>query len=207
MEAWTLIKDILKSPFGSFAFVFSIMIFTYWLTHFISTWIATYKAEHGTLKKTTDKMDVTMDEIRRELSFIKGSIDVINKMSVSTTQSRSPISLTDLGHQVASKLNAESLIALNWDKIFMNLEINICDKNAYDIQVYCMERVAVEPEKFFDREALSQIKLLAYNEGNPFQYYSNVLAVLIRDKYLSIKGIDHSQIDANDPSLTRPKEG
>ena len=86
-------------------------------------------------------------------------------------------------------------------KIFKNLVSSIFDKNAYDIQQYCIETAAVEPEKFFAKADLDKLKQFAFNQGNPFQYYSSMFGIIIRDKYLQIKGISISEVDINDPKL------
>ncbi|MDD2798152.1 MAG: hypothetical protein PHV20_06120 [Bacteroidales bacterium] len=194
-----LLRTILTSDFGSFSFVASILALAFWLTHWVTKRITEIKSEHSTLSKTVSKMESHVDDIRKDLSYMKGSIDIIRSGANPATQSHSPISLTTIGEKIRDDLNANDLIAKNWDKIFATLEKNICDKNAYDIQEYCMETAAVEPEKLFDDKTLTIIKSYAYKQGNPFQYYSGVFAVLIRDKYLGIKGIDVSEVDANDP--------
>jgi hypothetical protein len=82
--------------------------------------------------------------------------------------------------------------------------MNVGNKNAYDIQEYCNMTAAVELEKFISNEDIENLKQFAYKEGNPLMYYSTIFAILIRDKYLSIKGIDVSDVDKNDPFQNPP---
>ncbi len=210
-----LIRDILTSDAGSFPFVFALMILAFWLVHWVTKKVTTINSEHSELTKTTTKIDTHIDEVRKDLSFLKGvinnndvdemrkdlsylkgSFDIIRSGANPLTKSKSPISLTEKGLEVAEKINARDIIANNWEKIYADLESNICDKNAYDIQEYCIETASVEPERFFDKDTLSKLKDFAYNEGRPLQYYGGMLGVLIRDKYLNIKGIDVSEVDA-----------
>lgn len=200
-----LIRDILCSPSGSFASVFSLFALAFWLTHWVTKRVTQIKSDHGSLSKNVGDMDHNIDEIRRDLSYLKGTVDVIRLGVPDLTKSHSPISLTEKGIEVALELKSESIIARNWTRIYNDLEAKICDKNAYDIQSYCMETAAVQPELFFDKEALDFIKETAYKQGKPFQYYSSVFGVLIRDKYLEIKGIDKSKIDENDPTKESAK--
>jgi len=206
-----LIKQILGSQAGSLGFVFGIMFLGGWLIHFVTKKTTLIDSDHNMLRETNkrieqnfteaaSKIERNVDETRRDLVYLKGTIDILIAGSKPLTQSKSPISLTEYGLEISAKLKADEIIAKNWEKIFKVLEENICDKNAYDIQTYCMEAVAVEPEKFFDKQSLDGIKLYAFKEGKSFQYYSGVFSVLIRDKYLQIKNIDISEVDANDPS-------
>lgn len=194
-----LFKEILKSPAGSFGIVVAMFGLAFWLTHYVTKKITEITSEHGILSKNVLGIEHHVDEIRRDLSYLKGTVDTIRSGSSPLTQAHSPISLTEKGREVAEELKAESIVARNWTKIFNDLEQNIKDKNAYDVQVYCMETAAVQPENFFDKSALDFIKEIAYKQGNSFQYYSGVFGVLIRDKYLSLKGIDKDEIDINNP--------
>jgi hypothetical protein len=194
------LRDILTSDPGSFGFVFALIVLAIWLVYWVTKKITEIKSDHGTLNKCVEKMDGSIDEIRRDLSYMKGSMDIFKSGGTSSIQAHSPMSLTDIGVQVAKSLDAENVITQNWERILKDLEENICDKNAYDIQMYCIETAAVEPERFFDKEALTAIKNLAYKEGRPFQQYSNVYGVLIRDRYLRYKNIDLALIDKNAPT-------
>ena len=194
------LKMILSSAPGSFGFVFGLMALAFWLTHWLTKKVTEVQKDHGTLNKSVTKIELHIDEIRKDLSYMKGSIDVIKNGPVSLIQSHSPISLSETGQKIAIELKAEEKIAQNWERIYDDLEKNICDKNAYDIQTYCMETAAVEPEKFFDSKTVSEIKMYAFNKGNSLSYYSGVFGVIIRDKYLQIKKIDVSEVDINDPN-------
>jgi len=79
--------------------------------------------------------------------------------------------------------------------------MEISDKNAYDIQQFCIEGVSVEPEKFIDSAGLTTIKNYAFKQGNPLQLYTRMIGVIIRDKYLKIKGISIDEIDKHDPAI------
>lgn len=195
-----LIKEVLKSPAGSFSFIFALMILAFWLTHYVTKKITLIIAEHSILDKSVNKIEVHIDEIRKDMSFLKGSIEVLRRGADPVVQSHSPVSLTDAGMKMAKEFDAEKMISHNWENIFSDLEKNICNKNAYDIQQYCIETVSVEPEKFLESSDLTKMKEYAYAKGNPLQYYMPIFGVLIRDKYLQIKGIQVSEIDKYDPN-------
>ena len=195
-----LIKQALESPAGSFGFVFAILILGFWIVHWVTKNVTKIKSEHGGLNKTVEKIENNIDEIRKDLSYLKGNFEIFKKGIPTFAKSRSPISLTEIGIETAKELNVENMIIRNWENIYKNLEQNISNKNAYDIQEYCFYNSAVELDKFISNEDIDFLKKYAYKQGNPLQYYSIIFGILIRDKYLSIKGIDVSEIDENDPN-------
>lgn len=197
---FSILKDCFTSPAGSFGFVFGIFVIIVWSVHWVTKKVGKITNDHGSISGTVTKMEAHMDEVRRDLSFLKGSIDVFRKDSPALAKSHSPVSLTDIGMTISIELGAETIIARNWDKIFADLEKNICNKNAYDIQQYCLEMVAVEPERFIGIADLNTLKEYAYKKGNSLQYYSPIFGILIRDKYLQLKGIKVSEVDLHDPN-------
>jgi len=196
-----LLEDALRSPAGSFAFVFSILALAAWLIYFVTKRVTEIKSDHKTFTGTVNKIEDHIDDIRKDLSFLKGSMDVYRAGGAPLVQSHSPISLTKEGLDVARDLSAEDIISRNWTKIHENLESKVCDKNAYDIQEYCMMTASVDPDAFFENSDLNAIKLYAYKKGNPLQMYLRVFGVIIRDKYLHEKGMDIKEVDANDPNM------
>ena len=173
-----LVKQALESPAGSFAFVFSILALAFWLVHWITKKITTIDNSHSGLSKTVEKIEGNIDEIRKDLSYLKGSFDIYKKGGSKFAKAYSPISLTEIGIETAKKLKAEDIISRNWDKIYKDLEYNMSNKNAYDIQEYCFYKSAVELEKFIGNEDIDFLKKFAYKQGNPLQYYSIIFTNL-----------------------------
>jgi hypothetical protein len=193
-----LIKQALSSPAGSFGFVFSILILAFLIVHWVTKKVTCITKDHSVLSEHVKIISSNIHEIGRDISYLKGNIDILNKPNLA--QSHSPISLTEIGKTLSEELQAEKMIIRNWDKIFADLEKNICNKNAYDIQQYCIETAAVETERFLDKSDLEKLKEYAYIKGNPLQYYSPIFGIIIRDKYLEIKGIKVSEVDKYDPN-------
>ncbi len=197
---WQLIQDILKSPAGSFASVLAFLGLILWIVYYITKNITIIKSDHGRLAANYQKMEGGIDEIRRDLAYLKGSFDLLKPGSQNTLlQRKSPISLTDKGKQVAEELKADEILSKNWDKILAILNEEICDKNAYDIQQYCVESLSVEPAKFLDKESLLTLKNYAFNQGEPLQLYTRLLGILLRDRYLKYKNIPIEEVDKFDP--------
>ena len=194
-----IIKTALTSPAGSFGFIFGILCLLFWSIHYVTKHITRIKTSHDTLDGSVGKIDKHIDEIRRDLSYLKGSIDVYKSSAEPLTKAHSPISLTQKGMAVATELNAVEIIARNWDNIYGNLEENVRNKNAYDIQEYCLMTAFVDPDNFFEKSDIDTIKQYAFIHGAPLQEYTRLIGVLIRDKYLELKGINISEIDKHAP--------
>lgn len=211
MDAIKLIQDLLGTPAGSFAFIVGIMCLGGWLIFYVTKKVTEIRSEHDHLKSDSHKyeqafdgrfktVEVHIDEIRKDLSYLKGSLEVFRSGSAPLAQRHSPISLTEIGIKVCEELNAEAMIAQNWEAIRKELDEKLTDKNAYDIQEYLMETAAVEPERLLLPADLNKLKTYAFQKGNSLAYYSVIFGIIIRDKYLKYKNIDVSEIDACDPS-------
>ena len=188
---------ILTSDGGAYALITGILVLSWWATSKITT----INANHGSLMRSLEKHDGFIDELRKDISYIKGSIELIKVNQVNDlAQAHSPISLTDKGVEAAQTMNAGAIINANWAKINAQLESSVKDQNAYDIQQYCIETAAVEPEKFFSQNEILQLKQFAFQTGKSFQAVSIVPAILIRDRYLTEKNIPIAEIDLNDPN-------
>jgi len=211
MEVVSIIEKILTSPAGSLGFVISLLLLAGWLIHWVTKKVTQIQVSHQTIEKENEKtcdkvekhaekMDSHMDEIRKDISYLKAMVDVYKIASNDAlAQSHSPVSLTDKGNEVAAKIRADEMIANNWEKIFATLEANINGKNAYDIQEYCLETATIELNKFLDAQSIEILKRIAYNDGHPLAYYAPVFGIKIRDKYLKIKGIAVEEVDKHDP--------
>jgi len=194
------IKQIFTSPEGSFGSAVAFVLFCFWAVHWITKKITIICTEHGVLTGNTVKMEGNIDDIRRDLAYLKGSFDLLKPGTQNTLmQRKSPISLTDKGKTVATDIKAEEILSKNWEKILDILNKEIADKNAYDIQQYCIESLSVEPAKFLDKESLLSLKNYAFNQGEPLQLYTRLLGIVLRDRYLKYKKIPVEEVDKYDP--------
>ncbi len=204
-SAASFIMDILGSPIGSFAFIFGIMVVGGWLIYFVTKHTNTIKIEHGSHKEKMGKFEDKIDSINRDVSYIKGTIDILmkNNNPDPTVQAHSPIRLTDHGQRLAAEMGLEDRIMRNWDKIQDYLDTNLPPssmKNAYDIQQFCIETASVSLDKFFGADDLNGIKSYAFKNGNQLFYYGNMIGVMVRDAYFKHKGIDVADVDKHDPT-------
>lgn len=210
MQAFQFIKDIISSDAGSFAFVASIIAFGIWLTHYVTKKVTEINNSHQNIKeenrrvtesieKISERINANIDEIRRDIAYLKGVNDIYKSNVDPYAQSHSPISLTALGKEVAEEIGVSEMIQRNWSAIKSDIDNNAEGKSAYDVQEYCIETSVVELEKFLLPEDLAKLKDYAYNKGRQIVAFSQIFAIMIRDKYMAEKGIPIEEIDKTTP--------
>ena len=200
---WQLVREVLSTPVGSFAFILSFMILAGWLIHYITRFITKWTCNMEGSKSTVDKVESNIDSIRSDISYIKGMINILQANANPLTQSHSPIGLSEKGKKVAEEMGVASMIADNWEHISTYIQDNTKSKNAYDIQQFCIETASVSIEKFFNPEDVSKFKTFAFNAGHPIAYYGSMIGVLVRDKNFQEKNIAVEDVDKHDPTLQK----
>lgn len=182
----------ISATFGvSAAVALAIMGLALWLTHYITKRTTEIKSRHEQLDKGAAKMESNIDEIRKDMAFVKGFMESLQKsVTDGYTQKHSPVSLTELGKKEVENSKLNDIVARNWVKISMAVEEGAQSQSPYDIQSYCMETAYVTPEMFFEPSDISYIKELAFRKGLALMTYTNMLGVLIRDRYLKEKNLE-----------------
>lgn len=217
-----LVKEILTSPGGSFACIMLVGLFFFWMYHWVTVNIVRIRSEHKNtmdnnktiienqdkvcdkLENKVDYLTRSMNDLFKDIALIKGIIESSRRnIGDELTQRKSPISLTEKGYDEVEKYNLNSIVDNNWNTIYSNLEKDVTCKNPYDIQTYCIETAFAEPEKFFTQDDILKIKNIAFKNGYALMSYTNILGVLIRDKYFQQKGIKIEEIDKHDPHITQ----
>lgn len=195
-----LIVNILNSVGGAFAFVGALLLLAFWAVRKLTEW----QCEMNASKDKTSKLEGNIDDIKADISYIKGTLDMLkNNMSDALVKSHSPISLTEKGKQIATSMGVAEMIATNWDKICTCIERNVPNSNAYDIQQFCVETATISLGNFFNEEDVVKIKDFAFRAGQNIAYYGGMIGVLIRDKYFEIKHISIEDVDKNDPNKVK----
>lgn len=256
MEEWII--SWLNHTFGvTVAATVVIIGLALWLTYYVTKRVTEIRGSHSLLSATSETIKNDFNEIRKDISYLKGSVKqgekvlneirqdvnslkvdvgalkvdvnnlksemgclksesgdtkrkidhVMNAISCGPTssavgliQSHSPISLTEEGRNVARKINAEEIIDKCWSTIKGLIDENVGCNSAYDIQKYCIETSAIFPEKFYDEESLNSLKDHAYNAGVQLSRYTEMMGIIIRDRYLKECDIAIEEVDKTDPS-------
>lgn len=185
------------------AVVLAVLVLAFYLVHYITKKVTIITKDHDDAKEGIGRTQKDIDEIRRDLAYIKGSIDILTNSSNPYIQSHSPVSLTDKGREMMREMNGEQMISDNWAHICTTLR-DMESRNAYDIQTFCVETADTEPEKFFDYPTINTIKDFAYNKGMPVQLFLRMLGILIRDRYFALHDIPLDRVDESNPNRQTP---
>ena len=83
-----LLRDILTTPAGSFSFVFALLCLAFWLVWWVTKKVTHINSEHSELNRCVVKIEGHIDEMRKDVSYLKGSVDLLLK---------SPLIMSDHG--------------------------------------------------------------------------------------------------------------
>ncbi len=153
--------------------------------------------EHNNARERMVKVETSVEYFQKTLdSITKGLLQGNNNISLDPySLSHSPLSITDKGREMMKRLGVEEMFQRNWERIDRYIDENVKDKNAYDVDSFCLEHAVVFPEKFLAKEEVSILKDDAYKEGLSLTSYMRVIAVLSRDKYLGVHNIEIPDTD------------
>lgn len=206
-----VLKTVLISPPGSFAFVFGFVVLAGWFAFWLHGKFVTMLAEHAHVKADCEKLDgrlealrADMHEIRGDLAYIKNMVNMQVNTPVqgqgSMLMAHSPLSLTDIGKSAAAEMDAGAAIAGKWESIRARIDAAVPGRNPYDIQTYCLEKIPVAPQDYFDAGDIDRFKRYAFEHGRTLFECMKVVGILVRDKYLAAIGVPPSALD--DPPAT-----
>jgi len=194
-----IIRATLESPAGSFGFVIGIMALAGWIIHYVTKFAVNISSKHDRFNERMDKTESTIDEIRKDIAFIKGPLSLAIESRDTLTKKRSPLSLTDSGREVVSTNSLDVMVDSNWQKINAVLQ-SIKNKNPYDLQEYCIETAFTESGKFFSDNNIETLKTISFKSGFPLMSITRVMGILIRDRYFKENGISLGEVDQHDPN-------
>lgn len=145
--------------------------------------------QHGMDNRIT-KVETSIEYLQRSLDTLTKNMQNGNKiMSDKFTVSHSPLSISEEGRKMMSRLGMQAMFNENWNRIKRLIDEGVDSKNPYDIDQFCQEQSVVFPEKFLSKEQVDVLKDDAYREGLSLTSYMRVIAVLSRDRYFETCGI------------------
>lgn len=215
---WSLIKEILTSDFGSFAFVggilFAAIAGAYKVGQIKNSFdshkkeldeikghtgeILGVKAEHKVLEKRFDKVESKLDGLADSISLVKVMLNSLTNKNDIMTQTNSPLTLTPIGRQIIDEYNVRGMVNDNWGNI-IGYSKQIESKNPYDIQQFFIEESILRLGDMIGKENEDKIKLISFERGIPLASLAKAVAVVIRDRYFSEHGIQVADIDRHSP--------
>jgi len=147
-------------------------------------------AEH---EKTLVRLETSIMFLTRSINSLSHEPKII-KTDNTFTQIHSPLSITKRGYEKVKVLGIDFMISNNWSRIKTAIDKEVQDKNAYDINQFCIEQAVVFPEKFLTNDELLVLKNDAYKEGKSLTSYMEIIAVLCRERYFKTIGLDTSNL-------------
>ena len=144
-----------------------------------------------------DKINDSIDEIRKKLSYLSGEFKSLSEKNDRLFNSKSPIQINEKGEKIAEELSAKNIVLNHWEEIKIMIESKNLD-NSYDIQEFCLDLV-IKNTDVFAKDEIKTMKETAFNHGLGIYSIYRLVGLVIRDKYFEYKKIDISDIDKYDP--------
>lgn len=150
--------------------------------------------------KHHDKMamhDNAVTRIETAIIYLTKEIDnamvIFQQQNIKTdgfTQTHSPLSITEHGWKMVERLGLKKMFDDNWPRIKALIDDGVADKNAYDIDDFCIKTAVVFPEKFLSEGNIAVLKDDAFKNGLTLTAYMKVVAVMARDRYFKESGME-----------------
>lgn len=196
------INNIIIEHFGVSVFVILVLIVgiisvSIWCHN---VWLKVKKIDDLPCDSHKDKMiahDNAVTRIETSITYLTKAIDnamnTFQQQNIKTdgfTQTHSPLSITKQGWAMVERLGVKKMFEENWPRVRELIDNGVADKNAYDIDDFCVKQAVVFPEKFLTADNLSVLKDDAFKNGLTLTSYMKVIAVMARDEYFKEKGIN-----------------
>lgn len=134
------------------------------------------------------------------IKYLNRSIErlnvILSSIDDSFTKQNNPLRITPKGEEVVKKLGMDKMFANNWERIRRLIDAEVEEKNAYDINEFCIKYAVVYPEKFLQPAEIAVLKDDAYQQGMALMDYMKILAVMARDAYFRENGIKTEDADS-----------
>ena len=141
-------------------------------------------------EKKFEKYDKTIETINENISFIKQSLIPQGiQPSARFVAPCCPITLTETGKDILMNIDIEEDLYLHKRYIIKYLDNLSTNDTFYDIQEVCITKCVANPEELVGREIAKKVKDYAYNKGDRYYQYGEMLGILVRDLYLKEKGL------------------
>ena len=148
------------------------------------------------IKNDIGKMKDDISTIKQDVSKINGRLDIIIANGNIPVGAKSPIQLTDYGHEIFDAIKGEKLVKKYAGKVVFSE-----GANAYQIQEACRSYTLSEFMDDLDPDERERIELYVYEKGDPIEFPLQVMWVAIRNHWLKKKGIPTTK-----PKTAKPKK-
>lgn len=191
-----VINEFIKEHFGLSviiitAVIIGIISITWWCANIYSKVKKIDSLPCDNHKNKMSEHDKAVTSLNTSVTYLAKEIDTAMRMfqqqNIKTdgfTQTKSPLSITDEGKEMIKRLGVDKMFESNWPRIRELINTEVKDKNAYDIDAFCVQQAVVFPEKFLSENEISVLKDDAFKNGLTLTSYMKVIAVLSRERYI-----------------------
>jgi vesicle coat complex subunit len=192
----SILLEIVKQLNSSVFVLISILVCVFIVLYKSGRWTEKFKHHEEKIAKA--------ESFSERIIELKTKVDLIyeNTNPRRTVAAMSPISLTDIGNQIAEKIEANRLLQKYVGKLSAEVELEN-PKNAYDIQMSSMRIAKEKMLSFLDENELNIVKQEAYSRGVIVQDVMAVFGVLLRNYILNQKNIPIAAVDTHAPQGNR----
>ena len=165
--------------------------------------IGRHDEEHRNMDTRLTRVETSAEFLQKSIEDLTKNLQIGNRQLIlgNYTHNHSPLSITPKGREMMQRLGVEEMFERNWERIDRYIDENVKDKNAYDVDQFCQEQAVVFPERFLAKEEVNVLKDDAYKEGLSLTSYMRVIAVLARDKYMTVHNIEVPKIDKEEEEI------
>lgn len=154
--------------------------------------IGKWSAQFGQFDEKVKEVGNNKDRLIR----VEAKVDLIyqNTLRTPLLQAHSPISLTKIGNDVASSIDAAQIL----NKYYSDLKKMVegeTPKTAYDIQEVSMKVARESMETLLNETELVKVKDEAFKRGLLVEDIMSVFGILLRNKILEDKKIPIAEVD------------
>ena len=136
----------------------------------LAKWMGKIDEAQSTIKTTLDSF---MKEIRADIKMI------LERMGPATSTSGSPITLTDLGRQISSHLNAGKIA----DSLVPEVRDRVSGMQPYEIHEFCIKYI--RGNEFAPSDDVKELIMqCAFDNGLKQDQVLDVIAIELRDRLL-----------------------
>ncbi len=136
------------------------------------------------------------DDLSAGVIELKVKVDLIyqNTNPNRLVAAQSPISITPVGKEISTKINAQQILD-KYVSVLSDMVEATCPKNAYDVQAASMEVTKNKMIGLLNADEINAVKAVAYSKGLLADDIMGIFGVMLRDVILKKKGLPVADVD------------
>ncbi len=174
--------------------VIPLILFLLWKA---SAWKTNVENRLSNVENGLSNIEKVVEKLSKQVDALYNVI--MEKYGRSVDQSSSPVTLSDYGKDIASRIDVEKIVSVYADKLHRETK----NMNAYQIQEHCFDfcnnKLVQDLEKK-NKEFFEKLYEVAFADGVDIEKIMRVVGIELRDRVLEMKGLLHTEVDQHSPS-------